>query len=166
MEKWGTGNGERGTGEVINNPASRACARAVCKPIGQTQTCINNTGNSPNHGRVRAYARKRFHDEMVKAWLDRVFSESIEDPVKVAVAEAVKAFGQDKDFGIWAWYANRIGVNNFLELYFTQKSVMEECRLRSPARAFHARLKSFYLTMQAMKVRPFWRPHSAKNGGV
>ena len=44
---------------------------------------------------MRAYARKRFHDEMVKAWLDRVFSESIEDPVKVAVAETVKAFGQD-----------------------------------------------------------------------
>ena len=30
---------------------------------------------------------------------------------------------------IWAWYANRIGVNSFLELYFEQKSVMRECRL-------------------------------------
>ena len=35
-------------------------------------------------------------------------------------------------------------VNNFLELYFEQKAVMRKCRLRSPARAFHARLKRFY----------------------
>ena len=45
---------------------------------------------------------------------------------------------------IWAWYANRIGVNSFLELYFEQKSSMRECRMRSPAAAFHSRLKRFY----------------------
>ncbi len=166
METRKTGNGERGTGEVINNPASRTCARAVCKPIGQTQTSINNTSNCSNRERARAYARKLFHEEMVKAWLDRVFSDGVEDPVKVAVDEAVKAFGQEKDFGIWAWYANRIGVNNFLELYFEQMSIMDKCHLRSPTRAFHSRLKSFYLSMQAMKVRPFWRPHSSAKGGV
>ena len=63
---------------------------------------------------------------------------------EVAVEEAVRDFGSAKDFTLWAWYANRIGVNNFLELYFEQKSVMRECRLRNPAAAFHARLKRFY----------------------
>ena len=33
---------------------------------------------------------------------------------------------------------------SFLELYFEQKSIMRECRLRRPAAAFHARLKRFY----------------------
>ena len=64
--------------------------------------------------------------------------------LKVAVEEAVRDFGSAKDFTLWAWYANRIGVNNFLELYFEQKSIMRECRLRNPAAAFHARLKRFY----------------------
>ena len=68
----------------------------------------------------------------------------MDDPVKVAVEEAVKDFGSAEDFAIWAWYANRIGVNNFLELYFEQKSVMEGSTLRSPAAAFHKRLKRFY----------------------
>ena len=68
----------------------------------------------------------------------------MDDPVKVAVEEAVKDFGAGEDFAIWAWYANRIGVNSFLELYFEQKSVMEESTLRNPAAAFHKRLKRFY----------------------
>jgi hypothetical protein len=65
--------------------------------------------------------------------------------VKVAVSEAVAAFGSAKDFSIWAWYANRIGVNSFLNLYFEQVSIMRSCTLRSPAAAFHQRLKRFYL---------------------
>ena len=64
--------------------------------------------------------------------------------MKVAVGEAVRDFGRPEDFTLWAWCANRIGVNSFLELYFEQKSIMRECRLRSPAAAFHARLKRFY----------------------
>ena len=65
--------------------------------------------------------------------------------MKVAVSEAVDAFGTSKDFAIWAWYANRIGVNSFLNLYFEQVSIMRSCTLRSPAAAFHQRLKRFYL---------------------
>ena len=80
----------------------------------------------------------------MEAWRERVFGETMDDPVKVAVEEAVKDFGSGEDFAIWAWYANRIGVNSFLELYFEQKSVMEESTLRSPAAAFHKRLKRFY----------------------
>ena len=68
----------------------------------------------------------------------------MDDPVKVAVEEAVKSFGSSEDFTIWAWYANRIGVNNFLELYFEQRSVMRHSALRNPAAAFHMRLKRFY----------------------
>ena len=66
----------------------------------------------------------------------------------VAVEEAVKDFGSQKDFTIWAWYANRIGVNSFLELYFEQKSIMQTCTLRNPAAAFHARLKRFYAALK------------------
>ena len=67
--------------------------------------------------------------------------------MKVAVEEAVKDFGGAEDFTIWAWYANRIGVNSFLELYFEQKSIMRTCALRSPAAAFHMRLKRFYAAL-------------------
>ena len=67
--------------------------------------------------------------------------------MKVAVEEAVKDFGEADDFTIWAWYANRIGVNSFLELYFEQKSIMRTCALRSPAAAFHMRLKRFYAAL-------------------
>jgi hypothetical protein len=63
----------------------------------------------------------------------------------VAVEEAVKSFGSQKDFRIWAWYANRIGVNSFIDLYFEQLSIMRNCNLRSPAAAFHQRLKRFFL---------------------
>ena len=62
--------------------------------------------------------------------------------------EAVKDFGSRKDFTIWAWYANRIGVNSFLEIYFEQKSVMKTCTLRNPAAAFHMRLKRFYAALK------------------
>ena len=85
---------------------------------------------------------------MVAAWRERIFANGIEDPVKVAVEEAVKDFGSQKDFTLWAWYANRIGVNSFLELYFEQKSIMQTCTLRNPAAAFHARLKRFYAALK------------------
>ena len=48
--------------------------------------------------------------------------------------KTVKDFGSAEDFAIWAWYANRIGVKSFLELYFEQKSVMEGSTLRSPVK--------------------------------
>ena len=146
---------------------SLACARVVCMPIGHTHTGINNiTGvisdqarahvregdaarpeSAPYRGGCAALARRLFHDEMVAAWRERIFADGVEDPVKVAVEEAVKDFGGAEDFTIWAWYANRIGVNSFLELYFEQKSVMRTCALRSPAAAFHMRLKRFYAAL-------------------
>ena len=138
---------------------SLACARVVCMPIGHTHTGINNiTGvisdqarahvregdaarpeSAPYRGGCAALARRLFHDEMVAAWRERIFADGVEDPVKVA--------GGAGDFTIWAWYANRIGVNSFLELYFEQKSVMRTCALRSPAAAFHMRLKRFYAAL-------------------
>ena len=89
---------------------------------------------------------------IVDAWRERIFADGIEDPVKVAVEEAVKDFGEADDFTIWAWYANRIGVNSFLELYFEQKSIMRTCALRSPAAAFHMRLKRFYAALSGMEA--------------
>ena len=136
-------------GKVINRPGAASRARVVCKPCGLTHTGINNSCTSvlSDQARARAYARRLFHDSVIAAWREMVFADGIEDPVKVAVEEAVGAFGRKEDFEIWAWYANRIGVNNFLELYFEQLSVMRTSRLRNPAAAFHARLKRFYLAM-------------------
>ena len=119
---------------------SLACARVVCHTEHTHTGIINNTSLS-DHAHVRARA---IPEEFVAAWRERIFANGLEDPVKVAVEEAVRDFGSAKDFTLWAWYANRIGVNNFLELYFEQKSIMRECRLRNPAAAFHARLKRFY----------------------
>ena len=129
--------------KVVNSPASHTCTRVVCS--GHTQTGINNNACLSDHAHVRAKARRRkFTEAEVAAWRERIFADGLEDPVKVAVGEAVRDFGRPEDFTLWAWYANRIGVNSFLELYFEQKSIMRECRLRSPAAAFHARLKRFY----------------------
>ena len=115
-------------------------ARVVCH-TEHTHTGITGNTCFTDHARVRA---KAIPEEFVAAWRERIFADGVEDPVKVAVEEAVKDFGCPEDFTLWAWYANRIGVNSFLELYFEQKSIMRQCRLRSPAAAFHARLKRFY----------------------
>ena len=129
--------------KVTNTPSTASCARVVCS--GHTQTGINDNAYLSDHAHVRARAsRRQFTEAEVAAWRERIFSDRLEDPVKVAVEEAVRDFGRPEDFTLWAWYANRIGVNSFLELYFEQKSIMRECCLRSPAAAFHARLKRFY----------------------
>ena len=89
---------------------------------------------------------------MVAAWRERIFGELGEDPVKAAVNEAIKDFGRAEDFTLWAWYANRIGVNNFIELYFEQKSIMRTNTLRNPAASFHMRLKRFYAALSGKEV--------------
>ena len=126
--------------KVVN---SRAASRA------RGMTYADGDGSSSrvlsDHVRARASARHRpFTEAEVAAWRERVFGETLNDPVKVAVEEATRDFGSEKDFTLWAWYANRIGVNNFLELYFEQKSIMRTSKLRNPAAAFHMRLKRFY----------------------
>ena len=132
--------------KVVNRPCAASRARVVCS--GHTQTGITSNACLSDHARARAGAKRRpFTDAEVSAWRERVFGETVNDPVKVAVEEAISDFGSAKDFTLWAWYANRIGVNNFLELYFEQKSIMRTCRLRNPAAAFHARLKRFYAAM-------------------
>ena len=131
--------------KVINIPAASR-ARVVCSR--HTHTGITSNTCLPDHAHVRARAKRRpFTEAEVAAWRERIFGEMLNDPVKVAVEEAIRDFGSAKDFTLWAWYANRIGVNNFLELYFEQKSIMRDCRLRNPAAAFHARLKRFYAAM-------------------
>ena len=134
--------------EVINKQStdsSRTHARGMTYAYGDI--LVSSDGFS-DRACARTYARRKFHDAMVAAWRERIFANGTEDPVKVAVEEAVKDFGSQKDFTIWAWYANRIGVNSFLELYFEQKSIMQTCTLRNPAAAFHARLKRFYAALK------------------
>ena len=142
------GIGESADSGVMHNPQPSR-ARTHARVVRQTQTGIYINNNIPaNHAHACAHARGGrtpfSHDEIVH-WRERIFAEGQEDPVEVAVSEAVAAFGSAKDFNIWAWYANRIGVNNFLNLYFEQVSIMRNCTLRSPAAAFHHRLKRFYL---------------------
>ena len=132
--------------KVINN-ASHTHARGMTYAYGD----INITGFS-DHAHARTRKRRPFSDAEITIWRERIFAELGEDPVKVAVSEAIKDFGQDKDFTLWAWYANRIGVNNFLELYFEQKSIMRTSNLRNPAAAFHMRLKRFYAAMTGKEV--------------
>ena len=127
-----------GEAKVINTSRAR----------GMTYADGDNNFYEPltDHACGRARARKRlpFSRAEVALWRELIFADGIEDPVKVAVKDAVRDFGSRKDFTIWAWYANRIGINNFLELYFEQQSVMRRSILRNPAAAFHARLKRFY----------------------
>ena len=160
--------------KVINSP--RACARVVCH-TGHTQTGVSNTSILSDHAHMRTNdaqvrasdaqarvenapvrekdaqvrvgkGRRPFTEAEIAAWRERVFGSTVEDPVKFAVEEAVKLFGRTDDFTIWAWYANRIGVNNFLELYFELDSIMRTSTLRNPAAAFHIRLKRLYAAMQ------------------
>lgn len=121
-----------------------ACARGMTYADGDTCVSKRISDRAGAHRR----ARRPFTKAEIAAWRERIFADGVEDPVKVAVEEAVKDFGEAEDFTIWAWYANRIGVNSFLELYFEQKSIMQTCTLRNPAAAFHARLKRFYAALK------------------
>ena len=125
--------------KVIDKP-SRRRARGMTYADGNDSSCRILS----DHAHARARGRRPFSPAEVAAWRERIFGETVEDPVKVAVEEAVKAFGSEADFTLWAWYANRIGVNSFLELYFEQQSIMRTSTLRNPASAFHMRLKRFY----------------------
>jgi hypothetical protein len=133
--------------KVINN-SSRTRARGMTYAYGD----INIT-RFLDHAHARARKRRPFSDAEITIWRERIFAELDEYPVKVAVGEAIKDFGRDKDFTLWAWYANRIGVSNFIELCFEQKSIMRTCDLRKPAAAFHMRLKRFYAAMTGKEVR-------------
>ena len=72
------------------NPETLACARVVCH-TEHTHTGIVNTCSFSDHARVRARA---IPAHIVDAWRERIFADGIEDPVKVAVEEAVKDFGE------------------------------------------------------------------------
>ena len=147
------GGGKNADSGVMHSPQSSRAhtrTRVVCQ-TGQTQTGILNSNIPANRAHAHTCARegrKPFTEEEIVLWRERIFAEGQEDPVRVAVSEAVEAFGGKKDFGIWAWYANRIGINNFLNLYFEQLSIMRNYTLRSPAAAFHKRLKRFFLATQ------------------
>ena len=108
-----------------------AHARVHARVVRQTQTGIYINNIIPtNHAHACTHARdarRPFTQNEIDFWREQIFAESQEDPVKVAVEEAVKSLGSQKDFRIWAWYANRIGVNSFIDLYFEQLSIMRNC---------------------------------------
>ena len=146
--------------QVRANDAQLRAAKVIntSRARGMTYADGDNNFYEPltDHACGRARARKRlpFSRAEVALWRELIFADGIEDPVKVAVKDAVRDFGSRKDFTIWAWYANRIGINNFLELYFEQQSVMRRSILRNPAAAFHARLKRFYAAYAPKEGQP------------
>lgn len=89
-------------------------------------------------GRARACARKA---AMVKRWRDCVFADGVEDPVPAVVDVAVRTFGRTSDRRIWTWYANRIGVNTFLDRFFEVRSCWKVGEIDHPAAVFHMRLQ-------------------------
>ena len=153
--------------EVVNSSGpSRTCARAGS--VRMVHTCQTHTGNNilskplTDPACVRAYARGAFRREIVEVWRERVFGGTAEDPVRFAVEEAMRSFPGNTDFELWAWYANRIGVSNFANLYFEQLSGMRHRTLVNPAAAFHKRLKRFYAAMLEAEAAK----HGARKGGA
>ena len=151
MEKRETGNGERGTGEVINNPASRTCARVDCLPYSSQSGFINKPISCQTTGaRVRAreaHPAIRNPEAYFKAWRKAKFGGDI-DPVRVAVEEAVAAFssgkdaqGQSDDLNLWLKIANRVGESRFLDAFFEKVSELRDMaqkgkHLWNPAASF------------------------------
>ena len=138
---------------------SRARARVVYKRGDKSPD--SNLTDKP---RVRAPARegaascgqgeraKDCLDEKVfRPWRIKTFGGDF-NPIRVAVDEAVREFGSPKDTNLWLWYAYRIGLDNFRDRYFEQKSKIKDWqhrgfRVRHLASAFHAKLKRCYREM-------------------
>ena len=139
------GGGKLVDSGVMNNPdASRA--RTYAREVDR-----RDIKDIPCSQTARACTRTRTRVEnpaaYFKAWRMAKWGGDF-DPVLAAVEEAVTSFSTrnpDADRRIWLKIANRVGVNSFLNLYFEQLSIMRNCTLRSPAAAFHQRLKRFYL---------------------
>ena len=119
-------------------------------PDGYGDICLSLRPRT--RARERTQARKRSRkaqkaqseakrEAFVQRWLDTIFANGIEDPVPVVVTEAIRKFGSERDRLIWTWYCTHIGVNSFLEAIYLQEQAMSHCSLRSPAAAFHSRLK-------------------------
>ena len=136
---------------VVNTPP-RAHTRVVCPPCSHTEILKESSCSHTTRTRTRdgGKAPIRDRDAYFRAWRDVCFGGDF-DPVRVAVDEAVAAFGSrqpDSDRAIWLKVANEIGYGAFLELYREQKSIMDDCirrgnPLRAPAAAFQARLNRY-----------------------
>lgn len=88
--------------------------------------------------RVRTRTRKA---AMIAKWKDTIFAHTSGDPIPEVVDLAVRRFGAKKDRKIWTWYANRVGINTFLDRFFEVESCWRQGELKRPAAAFHLRLQ-------------------------
>ena len=92
------GGGKNADSGVMHSPQSSRAhtrTRVVCQ-TGQTQTGILNSNIPANRAHAHTCARegrKPFTEEEIVLWRERIFAEGQEDPVRVAVSEAVEAFG-------------------------------------------------------------------------
>ena len=150
--------------EVVNSSGpSRTCARAVCNILHTEHTHTGDILSKVLSDRAHAHVRARaIPEEVVEAWRERIFGELKDDPIKFAVEAAMRTFPGNTDFRLWAWYANRIGVNNFVNLYFEVQSLMRNGGLNNPAAAFQSRLKRFLAAMQEAEAEK----RASKEGGA
>ena len=86
--------------KVINSQGSsptplRARGMTYVSHTEHTHTGIINNTCLSDHAHVRARA---IPQEFIAAWRERIFAEGMEDPVKVAVEEAIRDFGREEDF--------------------------------------------------------------------
>ena len=72
--------------DVAGRP-SRVRARGMTYADGDVNSL---NGSLTDHARTRKARRRPFTEAEVAAWRQRIFAETMEDPVKVAVEEAVK----------------------------------------------------------------------------
>ena len=119
-------------------------------PDGDGDICLSLRPRTRVRERAQARERSRKaqkaqskakREAYVQRWLDTIFANGVEDPVPVVVTEAITKFGSERDRLIWTWYCTHMGVNSFLEAIYLQEHAMSHCSLRSPAAAFHSRLK-------------------------
>ena len=96
--------------------------------------------------------------------LNDSFEESFFDPVEEAVRGAVEEFGGTMDnYRLWTWYAQRLGLNTFLNAWQAQTEYVEAAaKTRWPVRnlpaAFQSQLKRLFRARFPASAVPDPRP--------
>ena len=128
-------------------------ARVVGVPCSRTGLCKDSSRSRTTGAGARVREGQppiRDKEAYFRAWRIAVFGGDI-DPVRAAVDEAVRAFSThqpERDRRVWLSVADAIGYEKFLDLFWEQKSIVDDCKrrgkpLRLPAAAFQKRLNRY-----------------------
>ena len=142
---------EQGCEQSCEQAAPRA--RVVCVPCSRTGLCKDSSRSRTTGAGARVREGQppiRDKEAYFRAWRIAVFGGDI-DPVRAAVDEAVREFSThqpEDDRCLWLTVANAIGYEKFLDLFWEQKSIVDDCKrrgkpLRLPAAAFQKRLNRY-----------------------